>query len=361
MLTLLLGFANLELGNVETVHVVDVRVEPSSELDSFAELLAPERLEPFLSKRQSSVYELDVRSLAESVGNDSFVLLGRDGTGRVDDESSLLGIGRHRVDGTEYELLLEVREEDEITIRLDGPLRQPEIPGQRAQRKRRETDLVDLDTLILTDDTGTRTRSIEQDTIESSHNLGELSSIDVRDNDVPASQTSDVSSETLDTTSRRIVRPDFSSVSHQCRHVSRLSSGCCRHIEAALVRLRIERHDGQEGRSRLKNVVTGEVLGGSTNGYVSASRENLETDFGPSSFERFEVDSSVDEGLREITSASFERVDPEGERTGSVGRGEEFESLRTVSISVWSSLRESAKLTSSTPKSSKSFSARKGV
>ena len=118
MLTLLLGLSNLELGDVETVHVVHVRVEPSRELDPLSKLLAAERLKPFLSERQSRLNELDMRSLAERVRHDGLVLLGRDRTRRVDDETSLLRVGRHRVDRTENKLLLEVRQKDEIAVRL---------------------------------------------------------------------------------------------------------------------------------------------------------------------------------------------------------------------------------------------------
>ena len=73
--------------------------------------------------------------------------------------------------------------------------------------------------------------------------------------------------------------------------------------------------------------MTGQVLGSGSNGNVRSSGEDLESDFRPSSFERFEVDSSVDEGLSEITSTSFESVDTKSERSRCIGRSEEFESL----------------------------------
>jgi hypothetical protein len=57
---------------------VYVGVEPSGEFDSFSELLASESLESLLSERKSGVDEFDVRSLAESVSDNCFVLFGRD-------------------------------------------------------------------------------------------------------------------------------------------------------------------------------------------------------------------------------------------------------------------------------------------
>ena len=199
--------------------------------------------------------------------------------------------------------------------------------GESQKQLKLGTNLVDFDTLILADDTGSRTRRVEQDAIEPAHDLGELATVDVRDDDVAASETSDVTAETLDTTSRGIVGPDLSRVAHQRRHVRRLSSRCGRHIETTLVGLRVECHDGQERRRRLEDVVTGEVFGRGTDGHVRASREDLETDLRPSSLERFEVDSSVDQRLREVASTGLERVDSEGERSGSIGGGEEFEGL----------------------------------
>lgn len=95
-----------------------VGVEPSGEFDTFTELLASESLESFFSKRKSSIDEFDVRSLAKSVGDDGFVLFRSDGTSRVDDVTSLFRVGRDGIDSAENELLLKVREEDEIAIGL---------------------------------------------------------------------------------------------------------------------------------------------------------------------------------------------------------------------------------------------------
>lgn len=110
----------------------------------------------------------------------------------------------------------------------------------------RLTDLVDLDTLILRNDTGTRARRIEQHAVETSDNPGELSAVDVGDDDVAAPESRDVTAQSLDATSTRVVRPNFTGVAHQRRHVRRLSSRCCRHVENSLVRLRVKRDNGQE-------------------------------------------------------------------------------------------------------------------
>jgi len=61
-LTLLLGFTNLELGDVEAIHIVHVRVEPPRQFDTFSKLFASESLEPFFSEGESGIDELDVRS-----------------------------------------------------------------------------------------------------------------------------------------------------------------------------------------------------------------------------------------------------------------------------------------------------------
>lgn len=97
---------------------MNVRVEPPGQFDTFTELFASESLESFLSEWESSIDELDVWSLAKCVADDGFVLFGSDGTGRVDDESSLFRVGGNGIDGAKDKLLLEVREEDEISIGL---------------------------------------------------------------------------------------------------------------------------------------------------------------------------------------------------------------------------------------------------
>lgn len=136
-----------------------------------------------------------------------------------------------------------------------------------------KTHLVDLDALILGDDTGSRARSVEQHPIESTDNLGELPSIQVGNDDVSASQPGDVSSETLDTTPRGIVGPDLSGVAHESRHVGRLSSRGGGHVEYALVGLGTEGDDGEEGGGGLEDVVAGEVFGGGTCSSIGNQRK----------------------------------------------------------------------------------------
>lgn len=67
------------------------------------------------------------------------------------------------------------------------------MPGARRAR----THLVDFDTGILADDTGTGTWGIEEHTIKSTHDLWELPGVVVADNDVLASHSMDVGGQTL--------------------------------------------------------------------------------------------------------------------------------------------------------------------
>ncbi|SGY16355.1 BQ5605_C012g06854 [Microbotryum silenes-dioicae] len=146
------------------------------------------------------------------------------------------------------------------------------------QERKVPFSLVDLDRLILGDHTRSRTRRIEQNPIESTDDAWEFTTVDVGDDDVTATQSSDVTTETLDATSTRIIGPDFSRVAHQSGHVRRLTTRCGRHIEHAFVGLGIERDDGEEGRSGLEDVLTREVFGRRSYGNSSAG-EDLKTDF----------------------------------------------------------------------------------
>ena len=97
---------------------MDVRIEPASQLHILAELLAAERLEALLAESETRLDELDVWSLAESIGDNRLVLLSGDTAGGVDDVASLLGVRGDGVDGAEDELLLEMREEGEVALGL---------------------------------------------------------------------------------------------------------------------------------------------------------------------------------------------------------------------------------------------------
>lgn len=92
------------------------------------------------------------------------------------------------------------------------------------------------------------------------------------------------------------------------------------------MRLRVEGHDWEEGRSSLEDVVSGEVLRGRSDRDRRA-REDLQSDLGPATLERLEVDAAVDQCLSEIAATSLERVDTDGERSGRVRSGEELEGL----------------------------------
>lgn len=51
----------------------------------------------------------------------------------------------------------------------------------------------------------------------------------------------------------------------------------------------------------------------------------MQTDFGPAAFKRFEVDAAIDERLRQVTSARFERVDAQSEGPWCVGGVEKLQ------------------------------------
>lgn len=101
------------------------------------------------------------------------------------------------------------------------------------------------------------------------------------------------------------------------------------------MRLRVESHDREEGRSGLENVVSGEVLRGRSDRDRRA-REDLQSDLGPAALERLKVDAAVDEGLCEVATASLERVDTDGERSRRVRGGEELEGLNERGVSACS-------------------------
>lgn len=322
-----------------------MRSKPPRHLHPLSKVFPPVTLEPRRTERQARLDNLGVRSLAEGVGDDGFVLLRHDGAGRVDDVTSRRRVGRDRVDSAQNELLLEVREEGKVALRLS---RVPFISSQEEEKGNNETHLVGFDRLILGDDTSTTARSIEEDPVKPTNDLGELPPVDVGDDDILAPQPGDVARQSLDPSPTRVVRPDFSRVTHERTHVGRLTSWRGGHIEHSLVRLGRERDDGEEGRGGLEDVVSSEVLGSSSDGN-SSTGEDLQSDLGPSSGERLEIHSAVDERLGEISTTRLEGVDSEGDGTGRVGGVEELNGLRECWISTVVVGRTVKALTSSTP------------
>jgi hypothetical protein len=140
---------HLELGNVEAIHVVNMRIEPPRQMHILAKLLATEALEALLAERQSRLDELDVRTFPQSVSDDRFVLLGRDAAGRVDDVASFLRVGGDRVDGAEDELLLEVGEEGEVALGLLGESGRAGAKVSDEKRREKSTKRRTLLTLTL--------------------------------------------------------------------------------------------------------------------------------------------------------------------------------------------------------------------
>ena len=110
---------DLELGDVEAVHVVHVRVEAARERELVRERLAAVAREAGHAELEPGLDEAHVRPLAERVVDDGLVLVDGDGAGRVDEEAARLGVCLDAVDRAEDELLLEMREEREVALRLD--------------------------------------------------------------------------------------------------------------------------------------------------------------------------------------------------------------------------------------------------
>jgi len=82
------------------------------------EVLSTERLESLHTELQTSLDQFDVGSLPQCVIDNALVLINSDGTCRVNDVSTSLGGRVTRVKGAQEKLLLQVRQELEITLGL---------------------------------------------------------------------------------------------------------------------------------------------------------------------------------------------------------------------------------------------------
>ncbi|KUI63199.1 hypothetical protein VP1G_11449 [Cytospora mali] len=220
----------------------------------------------------------------------------------VDDIPARLAVVVDGVNGSKQQLLLGVRDNHEVLLRLVG-----------------------LDTRVLGNNTSSGARRIEQNPVEATDGLGELAGIVVAHNNVPAAQTVDVTDQTLGTRLAHIVGEDATRVAHQGGHVRRLTTGGGRHIEHTLVLLGGQGHDGEEGGGGLDNVVTGEVLGGGTQWHVAL--EDLQADLGPLA-DGLEGDTTVNQGAGQVSAVRAQSVCPDDKRSAALVGLEELECLR---------------------------------
>jgi hypothetical protein len=257
--------------------------------------------EALLSECQARLDQPDVGALVQRVLHDLLVLLDSDGTRRVNDVAAGLAVVVDRVDGGEEQLLLQVRQLHEIGLGLVG-----------------------LDAGVLCNDTGTRAGRVEQDAVETTHDLGELECRVVADDGVAHAQTVDVTDQTLGTLLAGIVGEDASSVLHQGSQMRCLTTGRSGHIEHALVLLGRKGHDGEERGRSLQNVVTSEVLGSGTKRHLGV--EDLQANLGPLA-DGLELNTTVDERLRELATMCAEGVGADDNGAGRLVGLEESKGL----------------------------------
>lgn len=133
--------------------------------------------------------------------------------------------------------------------------------GQAGGRGREEgAHLVDLHGRVLRDDTRSTTRRVEENSVEAAHDLGELATVVIADDDVLAPEAVDVGGERLGAGLVGVVGEDETGVLEEGGDVGRLAAGGGGHVEHALVGLRGEGDDGEEGGGGLEHVVTSKVL-----------------------------------------------------------------------------------------------------
>lgn len=123
----------------------------------------------------------------------------------------------------------------------------------------------------------------------------------------------------------RVIRKHRTGILQQRRDVGSLPSWRRRHVKHALLRLRREGDDGEEGRRGLEHVVPGEVLGRRADGHTAL--EDLQADVGPLA-DGFKGHAAVDEGLCKVTPACTQSVGADGHWPRDFVCFEEFDCLK---------------------------------
>ncbi len=205
----------------------------------------------------------------------------------------------HGVDRREEELFLEVREAQEVSWGFTR-----------------------FDARVLGDDAGAAAGGVEEHAVEAADEGGEGARVVRGDNGVAGAEAVDVADEGLGAAGVAVVGEDAAGVLHEGGEVGCFAAGGGGHVEDALVRLRGERHDGEEGGGGLEDVFAGEVFGRGAEG--DGGFEDLQADFGPGAH-GLEDDAAVDEGGGEEAAGGAEGVGADDEGAGGLVGFEEGE------------------------------------
>lgn len=109
---------HLEFRDVEAVHIVNVRVEPSGEAQTGIERLAAVLRETLPAKLEASIDELDIGPLAERIVHHGFILVDSHGACRIDNVSAVFRFWIDTVDSAQNELFLKVGKECKVAFGL---------------------------------------------------------------------------------------------------------------------------------------------------------------------------------------------------------------------------------------------------
>lgn len=152
----------------------------------------------------------------------------------------------------------------------------------------------------------------------------ELAPVEMGHDAVADAHAGEVGDERGQTLLVHVVGDEDAGVLHECGDVGGLAAGGRGHVHDELSRLRVERHDREEGRGGLAHVVAGEVLRRARDGHLVLV--DLEADLGPVA-ERVQVDTAVQEHLGQVAAARLERVGADDQRALRLVRLKELEAL----------------------------------
>ena len=127
----------------------------------------------------------------------------------------------------------------------------------------------------------------------------------------------------------RIICKHHARVLHERGHVRCLATRCRCHVEHTLSRLGGQSNDREERGGGLQHVVTGEVFGGRTDRH--ATLEYLQANVCPFA-NGLEIDTTIDEGLREVAPPCAEGVRSDGDRSGNLIRLKELDRLAECAL-----------------------------
>mmetsp|Transcript_71779 Transcript_71779/g.114249 ORF Transcript_71779/g.114249 Transcript_71779/m.114249 type:complete len:307 (+) Transcript_71779:115-1035(+) len=276
-----------ELCDIEAIEIVDVRIISARLVHIAVEPQVFEFGESWLSKRQSSVNQLD-EALFDGVLNDRLVFVGTDRARGIHDVSAHFAA----IDGAQNELLLQRTHLDHI-IEL----------------------FAEFDGRISGDDTQARARCIEQHAIKDGMKVRrQLASIQITNHHVLQSHAVHIAIDSFEPLVVHVIGHNHSGFAQQLSNVRGFAARSTAHIQHFVLALDVQCQGRQQRGRRLDHIISAQILRRRANrNGCRVAVVHFESGFAPLR-QRINVETALNQQLGEVATTALERIGAQRQR-----------------------------------------------